>query len=180
MRGAVSAERRLRGVHPNLSRGHFFYRSSPSPIQYMDHGQHSKTDAQTARSEFPNSIYTCCAFQSFANARYRRYTRPTTPMAAAHLPFHLPLFPLPPHTWPKIRQLHSSIDVIQQLLRIRVGPGALILPKDVTKISMEFHKKYVGGGHYGARYAPYLVTYRSWGFSLRFWKAEQLPARAGN
>ncbi|KAF2005179.1 hypothetical protein P154DRAFT_518712 [Amniculicola lignicola CBS 123094] len=36
------------------------------------------------------------------------------------------------------------------LLWIRVGPGALILPKDVSKISLEFHKQ-INGGHMGAK-----------------------------
>jgi hypothetical protein len=39
----------------------------------------------------------------------------------------------------------------EQLLWIRCGPGALVLPKDVTKIAMEFNTK-IYGGHQGARY----------------------------
>lgn len=38
-----------------------------------------------------------------------------------------------------------------QLLWIRCGPGALVLPKDVTKLTMEFNTK-IYGGHQGARY----------------------------
>ncbi|KAF9698529.1 hypothetical protein EKO04_003430 [Ascochyta lentis] len=39
---------------------------------------------------------------------------------------------------------------LQQLLWIRCGPGALVLPKEVSKISMEFNTK-LYGGHRGAR-----------------------------
>ncbi|KAL1600019.1 hypothetical protein SLS59_006093 [Nothophoma quercina] len=39
---------------------------------------------------------------------------------------------------------------LQELLWIRCGPGALILPKEVSKISMEFNTK-IYGGHRGAR-----------------------------
>ncbi|KAF2185183.1 hypothetical protein K469DRAFT_707965 [Zopfia rhizophila CBS 207.26] len=39
---------------------------------------------------------------------------------------------------------------LRELLWIRVGPGALILPKEVSKISMEFNTK-INGGHRGAR-----------------------------
>ncbi|KAF2202086.1 hypothetical protein GQ43DRAFT_392900 [Delitschia confertaspora ATCC 74209] len=38
----------------------------------------------------------------------------------------------------------------EQLLWIRVGPGALILPKEVQKIALEFNKE-INGGHRGAR-----------------------------
>ncbi|KAF2016970.1 hypothetical protein BU24DRAFT_420009 [Aaosphaeria arxii CBS 175.79] len=37
-----------------------------------------------------------------------------------------------------------------RLLWIRTGPGALILPKEVSKISLEFHEK-IEGGHRGAK-----------------------------
>ncbi|KAF1917105.1 hypothetical protein BDU57DRAFT_517593 [Ampelomyces quisqualis] len=39
---------------------------------------------------------------------------------------------------------------LRELLWIRCGPGALILPKEVSKISMEFNHKF-NGGHLGAR-----------------------------
>ncbi|KAH9865292.1 hypothetical protein IAQ61_009239 [Plenodomus lingam] len=44
----------------------------------------------------------------------------------------------------RMRKLHT------RLLWIRCGPGALILPKEVSKISMEFNTK-LYGGHRGAR-----------------------------
>ncbi|KAF2808936.1 uncharacterized protein BDZ99DRAFT_42610 [Mytilinidion resinicola] len=37
-----------------------------------------------------------------------------------------------------------------KLLAIRIGPGAVILPKDVKKINLEF-AKHIEGGHRGAR-----------------------------
>ncbi|KAH7117043.1 hypothetical protein B0J11DRAFT_538182 [Dendryphion nanum] len=39
---------------------------------------------------------------------------------------------------------------LRELLWIRVGPGSVILPKEVSKISLEFHEK-IEGGHRGAR-----------------------------
>ncbi|KAF1851967.1 uncharacterized protein K460DRAFT_362738 [Cucurbitaria berberidis CBS 394.84] len=47
------------------------------------------------------------------------------------------------HILKRMRKLH-------ELLWIRCGPGALILPKEVSKISMEFSAK-LYGGHRGAR-----------------------------
>ncbi|ORY18834.1 hypothetical protein BCR34DRAFT_553577 [Clohesyomyces aquaticus] len=44
----------------------------------------------------------------------------------------------------------KRMRVLRELLWIRVGPGALKLPKEVTKISMEFNNK-IDGGHRGAR-----------------------------
>ncbi|KAF3008712.1 hypothetical protein E8E13_009642 [Curvularia kusanoi] len=44
----------------------------------------------------------------------------------------------------------SRATKLQQLLWIRNGPGALVLPKEVSKISMEFNTK-LYGGHRGAR-----------------------------
>ncbi|KAJ4297933.1 hypothetical protein N0V90_005832 [Kalmusia sp. IMI 367209] len=43
---------------------------------------------------------------------------------------------------------------LRELLWIRNGPGSLVLPKEVTKISLEFHTKLIGGQHRGARYEP--------------------------
>ncbi|KAK4115582.1 hypothetical protein N656DRAFT_842426 [Canariomyces notabilis] len=37
-----------------------------------------------------------------------------------------------------------------QLVRIRIGPGAAVLPNDVTRIHLEFAKK-INGGHMGPR-----------------------------
>ncbi|KAF2263183.1 hypothetical protein CC78DRAFT_497197 [Lojkania enalia] len=39
---------------------------------------------------------------------------------------------------------------LRELLWIRVGPGALLLPKEVSKITLEFNK-HINGGHRGAR-----------------------------
>ncbi|KAJ5028496.1 CI-B8 domain-containing protein [Bipolaris maydis] len=44
----------------------------------------------------------------------------------------------------------SRMRKLRELLWIRCGPGALILPKEVSKISMEFNTK-IYGGHRGAR-----------------------------
>ncbi|KAH8710080.1 CI-B8 domain-containing protein [Phaeosphaeriaceae sp. PMI808] len=44
----------------------------------------------------------------------------------------------------------SRMRKLHELLWIRCGPGALILPKEVSKISMEFNTK-LYGGHRGAR-----------------------------
>ncbi|KAF2446740.1 hypothetical protein P171DRAFT_519109 [Karstenula rhodostoma CBS 690.94] len=41
---------------------------------------------------------------------------------------------------------------LRELLWIRNGPGAIQLPKEVTKISVEFHKKLIGSQHRGARH----------------------------
>jgi large subunit ribosomal protein MRP49 len=45
-------------------------------------------------------------------------------------------------------------------LLLRTGPGALILPKEVSKISLEFNTK-LYGGHRGARYValPYIYIH---------------------
>ncbi|PNY28480.1 Uncharacterized protein TCAP_01571 [Tolypocladium capitatum] len=40
-----------------------------------------------------------------------------------------------------------------QLINIRCGPGAAILPPEVTRIHMDFATK-INGGHMGARFAP--------------------------
>ncbi|KAF2711984.1 hypothetical protein K504DRAFT_464089 [Pleomassaria siparia CBS 279.74] len=39
---------------------------------------------------------------------------------------------------------------LRELLWIRVGPGAIIFPKEVSRIRMEFNEK-IAGGHRGAR-----------------------------
>lgn len=43
-----------------------------------------------------------------------------------------------------------------QLLAIRLGSGALVLPKDVKRIHMRF-AQYKKGGHMGPRYVIYLI-----------------------
>ncbi|KAJ4355930.1 uncharacterized protein N0V89_003955 [Didymosphaeria variabile] len=56
----------------------------------------------------------------------------------------------------KVKNTRNSFprlqDTRQALLWIRNGPGAIQLPKEVTKISMEFHKKLIGSHHRGARH----------------------------
>ncbi|KAF2639160.1 hypothetical protein P280DRAFT_491070 [Massarina eburnea CBS 473.64] len=44
----------------------------------------------------------------------------------------------------------KRMRVLRELLWIRTGPGALLLPNDVTKIGMEFSAR-IEGGHRGAR-----------------------------
>ncbi|KAF2866068.1 hypothetical protein BDV95DRAFT_584825 [Massariosphaeria phaeospora] len=45
----------------------------------------------------------------------------------------------------------SRMRKLRELLWVRVGPGAIILPKEVSKITMEFCKK-LEGGHRGPRH----------------------------
>ncbi|KAL1605320.1 hypothetical protein SLS60_004868 [Paraconiothyrium brasiliense] len=55
----------------------------------------------------------------------------------------------------RMRKLRAKVKqpaTISLLLWIRNGPGAIQLPKEVTKISVEFHKKLIGSHHRGARH----------------------------
>lgn len=49
-----------------------------------------------------------------------------------------------------LNRIEKYIKIILQLLDIRVGPGAAILPNNVKKIHLNFAQK-VDDGHYGAR-----------------------------
>ncbi|KAF7449656.1 hypothetical protein A1F99_067050 [Pyrenophora tritici-repentis] len=51
-----------------------------------------------------------------------------------------------------VHPLKRMTKLHRKLLWIRFGPGAIVLPKEVSKISMEMSTK-IYGGHHGARYA---------------------------
>ena len=48
----------------------------------------------------------------------------------------------------------SLVLTTPQLLSIRIGPGAAILPRDVSRIHMDFAPKF-NDGHLGPRYSPH-------------------------
>lgn len=74
-------------------------------------------------------------------------------------------------------------DPCQKLVKIRCGPGAAVLPKDVTRIHMEFAHK-LAGGHMGPRFAwplplRYLATARTHGVT-RLTLSPLSPGLPGN
>lgn len=65
-----------------------------------------------------------------------------------------------------------------QLVKIRLGPGAAVLPQDVTRIHLEFAHKF-NGGHMGSRcgFSPALAGDRQQGLhslGRKFWR-DALP-----
>lgn len=56
-------------------------------------------------------------------------------------------------SWTLFENVAYIIDIrYSQLLAIRLGSGAAILPKNVSKVHMRFAAK-IDGGHMGPRYA---------------------------
>ena len=80
----------------------------------------------------------------------------------------------------RYRDHHGNADVRHQLLNIRAGPGAALLPKEVTKVHMQFAHR-MEGGHMGPRYAlsrtnirPVRHLANGYFFCRKFWR-QNLP-----
>ncbi len=54
---------------------------------------------------------------------------------------------------PQLETVQTPIDLITQLLAIRLGPGAAVLQPEITKIHMDFAYD-IHDGHYGPRLHP--------------------------